>query len=201
MSAKRISEDQCLNSKKSRTVYYGRDPEYKPVPKYYTYKDNSYVCKKCSSIFLGEDAQIGECSKKCNYWTLECPDCNDYIDSIPFATWEQIMEFDPDEEVRQKVKKYIERDNKRKNESLKMQEQLVDIDSDEIILTFYMETVDDEYMLIKCQDVILWKQPAYPGNLDDYFKIRNILEDKYGDRIKRIDFTGATKTCFYWNKN
>lgn len=199
---RKTSEPDVNPSKKQDTkniIYCGTEPEFEGPPKYYTHKENQYTCEDCGNQFLGKNAAIGVCSMRHNYWTIECPKCEKYADAIPFATWEQIMKYDPDEKEREKAVKRVERDRKRDVESLKKADQLVDIDNDNIVITLHMETMDDEYMLIKYKDVILWKQPAYPGNLDNYFKVRNVLEDKYGDKISKIVFNAAVDQCLHWD--
>ena len=172
-------------------------PYFEILPKSYSYSNKPYICNKCLEEFLGNQAEIGRCVMKLNYFIICCPQCHKNIDAIPFPTLQEIVKFDPSQNRRREAEMQIKKNKTRQKEFLKDASQLVDIESNNITIKWHMDSFDDPYVFIKYKNVTLWKEPAYLGNQFDYMIVRSILEDKYGDRLKKIIFSEAAKECLY----
>jgi len=115
-----------------------------------------------------------------------CGNCHEAVAYIWFPNKAE-AEASGDKQALEMLEAMESYSNRFVKQSLKSPDQLPEIDSDEIVITWdTVESDPETYTCFKYGEAILFKEPACFERGSRYGEVAAILREKYGDRLKDI---------------
>ncbi len=152
---------------------------------YGTWKEDTYVCDKCSWEGTGEQCTQGEMFK--DLFEINCPSCQERLDVVLYPTieescanWDKVSDQD---KIIVLAHEQLTKDFETK--CLNSPEELPDVDGDHLV--FVWDFIWDDYLaIIRFGEKVIWREPAFYEGYTRFREVAIILKEKYGERLKDL---------------
>lgn len=166
------------------------------------WKAESLDCPKCEWEGVIDMDSTDEFDELLDF---RCPKCNTMLAIINFPALDEVREHWDELSAEEKsiYGKRMELDAEFEKTHLESPAQLPEIADDPLILVWDIEfdsrgeSAGPTYTTIKHEGQVIWREPAYYECVERFNGVVKVLRQKYGDRLKALIPTTASKTYLY----
>ncbi len=168
---------------------------------YYDQKEATYACPACGWTGRGDACEMGDGFD----WGYEilCARCQQKLGYIGYPTTEEMLS-DPraSDGDREQARSRIAREAEFERKMLKDPDQLPVIEPAPASLAWDFEEAEDgkRYVVIRHEAREVWRELAWYEDCERYAAVAEILQRKYGDGLRDLVPTPASKDYLYGDR-